>query len=97
MKLVDKEILLAQRQEKNSKMEAQRKKKLERQRQEEAQQAAKLARTHVRPSEMFQTVEYIEWDEQGIPTKTREGEMLSKSRRKRLEKEYANQCKIFRG
>lgn len=42
---------------------------------------------------MFQTEEYSAWDADGIPTKDKDGEELTKSRRKKLVKDWERQKK----
>jgi len=98
VKLVDRETLIKQREEK---LEKERQKRL----QKEAKQAAaakkraeKLAKGKTPPNELFKTEEYkklySEWDENGMPTKDIEGKELSKSAVKKLTKLYNNQVKL---
>jgi len=98
VKLVDRETLIKQREEK---LEKERQKKL----QKEAKQAAaakkraeKLAKGKTPPNELFKTEEckklYSEWDENGMPTKDIEGKELSKSAVKKLNKLYNAQVKL---
>ena len=44
--------------------------------------------------EMFRTEEYGEWDQDGIPIKDREGNEITKSRGKKLRKEWERQRKL---
>lgn len=44
--------------------------------------------------EMYKTEEYAEWDENGIPTKDSKGEEVTKSRRKKLQKDWERQKKL---
>lgn len=94
IKFVPKEELLAQREEKAAK-----------EREKLAQkEAAKLARekleqekeekAKLKPEDMFRDERFIEWDAEGIPTKTKDGEEVTKSARKKMEKEWKNQKKI---
>ncbi|TPX56049.1 cysteine---tRNA ligase [Powellomyces hirtus] len=98
VKLVDKELLIKQRDEKRQREAAKLKEKEARLKAEAAKRAEKLAKGKVAPSEMFKTEEqrkeYSEWDQEGIPTKDAAGEPLSKSRRKKVEKEFATQGKL---
>ncbi|KAJ3020387.1 hypothetical protein HKX48_000856 [Thoreauomyces humboldtii] len=98
VKLVDKEILAKQREEKKQRELEKLREKDERAKQEAAKRAEKLAKGKLAPSDMFKTEEqrneYSEWDEQGIPTKDAQGEALTKSRRKKVEKEAAAQAKL---
>jgi cysteinyl-tRNA synthetase len=48
------------------------------------------------PAQMFRQMDlYSEWDEKGIPTKLKDGTELTKSNRKKLEKEYSKQVVAF--
>lgn len=44
--------------------------------------------------EMYKTDEYAEWDENGIPTKDAKGEEVTKSRKKKLQKDWEKQKKL---
>lgn len=44
--------------------------------------------------EMYKTEEYVEWDENGIPTKDAKGEEVTKSRKKKLQKDWERQKKL---
>ena len=44
--------------------------------------------------EMYKTDEYAEWDENGIPTKDVKGEEVTKSRKKKLQKDWEKQKKL---
>ncbi|KAH8656562.1 tRNA synthetases class I (C) catalytic domain-containing protein [Tricladium varicosporioides] len=94
IKFVPKEELLAQREEKAAK-----------EREKLAQkEAAKLAReklerekeekAKLKPDDMFRDDRFTEWDAEGIPTRTKDGEEVTKSARKKMEKEWKNQKKI---
>lgn len=63
--------------------------KLEEQRKQEKLQKAKIP-----PGELFKTDEFTAWDENGIPTADKEGEPLSKSMKKKLQKQYDAQKKL---
>lgn len=45
-------------------------------------------------SAMFRTAEYTAWDENGIPTKDAKGEDVTKSKQKKLQKDWAKQKKL---
>lgn len=45
-------------------------------------------------TELFKTTEFSAWDENGIPTKDAKGEDVSKSRQKKLQKDWAKQKKL---
>jgi cysteinyl-tRNA synthetase len=44
--------------------------------------------------EMFKTPEFSAWDENGLPTKDASGEELTKSRQKKLQKDWQRQKKL---
>lgn len=44
--------------------------------------------------EMYKMEEYTEWDENGIPTKDAKGEEVTKSRKKKLQKDWERQKKL---
>ncbi len=63
----------------------------------EAKRLEKLEKGRLSPSELFKGekgAEYSAWDEQGLPTKTKEGEDLPKSRVKKNQKEWDAQKKL---
>ncbi|KAJ3275281.1 hypothetical protein HDV01_001008 [Terramyces sp. JEL0728] len=94
IKLVDKNILLQQRNEKLEKEAQKQREKQDRVAAEAARQAERLAKGKTPPSELFKTPEYSEWDEQGLPTKDKEGAEVSKSKKKTLKKEFDKQAKL---
>lgn len=47
--------------------------------------------------DMFRTSEYSEWDENGVPTKDAKGEEVTKSKRKKLIKDWERQKKLHEG
>jgi cysteinyl-tRNA synthetase len=49
------------------------------------------------PLQMFRTEEYGEWDESGIPTRDAKGEEVTKTRRKKLTKDWERQKKLHDG
>ena len=69
--------------------------KLKRER-EEAEKKAKLAeQAKINPLDMFRTEEYSAWDEEGLPTKDREGADVPKGKTKKLKKEWEKQKKLY--
>lgn len=58
---------------------------------EETSKADKGKQDHMT---MFRTEEYSAWDEDGIPTKDKDGEEITKSRRKKLTKDWERQKKL---
>ncbi|KAI9890305.1 MAG: hypothetical protein M1814_004215 [Vezdaea aestivalis] len=61
--------------------------------QREVQAKALAERSQIDEREMFRTAEYSAWDKQGLPTHDREGKELTKSRQKKLCKEWEAQKK----
>lgn len=55
------------------------------------QQEEKSKLSHL---EMFKTAEYSAWDENGIPTKDSKGEDVTKSKQKKLQKDWVKQKKL---
>ncbi|BGP26154.1 cysteinyl-tRNA synthetase [Rhodotorula toruloides] len=62
----------------------------------EAKRLERLEKGRMPPTEMFRsnTAEYTAWDEQGLPTKDKDGNELPKSRGKKLKKEWDMQKKL---
>nr|XP_021575950.2 cysteine--tRNA ligase, cytoplasmic [Ictidomys tridecemlineatus] len=96
VKLVDRETLLREREEKKRVEEEKRKKKEEAARRKREQEAAKLARMKIPPGEMFlsESDKYSKFDENGLPTHDTEGKELSKGLSKRLRKLYEAQERL---
>jgi len=98
VKLVDRETLIKQREEKLEKEKQKRLQKEAKQAEAAKKRAEKLAKGKTPPNELFKTEEYkklySEWDENGMPTKDIEGKELSKSAVKKLTKLYNNQIKL---
>lgn len=62
---------------------------------EEAEKKAKLAeQAKISHKEMFKTEEYSAWDEDGLPTKDKDGADVAKGRSKKLRKEWEKQKKL---
>jgi cysteinyl-tRNA synthetase len=95
VKLVDKELLQAQKEEQKMKLEIQKQLKLERKQKEQAQLEQRRLKAQLNPSDMFKTDEYSDWDEQGLPLKMKDGEQVTKSKRKKLLKEFEAQTKLY--
>ncbi|XP_018548231.1 cysteine--tRNA ligase, cytoplasmic isoform X2 [Lates calcarifer] len=97
VKLVDKEILLKEREEKKKMEEEKKMKKEEAARKKQEQEMAKLEKMKIPPSEMFraETDKYSKFDEQGFPTHDAEGKELSKGHSKKLRKLYEAQEKLY--
>lgn len=59
----------------------------------ELKRLERVGKGKVAPSDLFRTVDYSAWDDNGIPTKNRVGEDLPKSKTKKLIKEWEVQKK----
>ncbi|KAF9894014.1 hypothetical protein FE257_008986 [Aspergillus nanangensis] len=72
--------------------------KLEAKQKREAEEAEKRRllneKAKISHLEMFKTPEYSAWDENGVPTKDKDGEEVAKNKRKKLVKEWERQKKI---
>ncbi|KAL8821922.1 MAG: hypothetical protein Q9191_007216 [Dirinaria sp. TL-2023a] len=82
-------------------LRAARAEKEERERQKQAakeerekQAAAKADKGRLSHLDMFRTHEYSAWNEEGLPTRDRAGAEITKSREKKLRKEWAAQKKL---
>ena len=94
VKMMDKSILLQQKQEKLTKEFEKNREKEEKKRLQQLLLKSRLERSAIKPSEMFQNAEYSSWDANGLPLTDSNGVELSKSKRKKLEKEYNAQVKL---
>ncbi|XP_043915332.1 cysteine--tRNA ligase, cytoplasmic [Protopterus annectens] len=96
VKLVDKETLLKEKEEKKKAEEEKKRKKEEASRKKQEQEAAKLAKMKVPPSEMFKCEmdKFSQFDEHGFPTHDAEGKELSKGQTKKLRKLFEAQEKL---
>ena len=83
-----------QREEKQQREQQKQAEKEARAKAQAQKKAERLEQGRVAPTVMFKTAEYSAWDEKGIPTLDSEGNEVSKSKRKKLEKEYALQTKL---
>ncbi|KAI5626208.1 cysteine--tRNA ligase, cytoplasmic [Silurus asotus] len=97
VKLVDRETLLKEKEEKKKLEEEKRKKKEEAARKKQEQEMAKLAKMKMPPSEMFRSEKdkYSNFDDTGFPTHDAEGKELSKGQAKKLRKLYEAQEKLY--
>ncbi|KAL3279547.1 hypothetical protein HHI36_017054 [Cryptolaemus montrouzieri] len=98
VKLVDKDILLKEKEaKKNSELEKQRKKE-ERQAALAAADAAREALRKIPPSEMFKKEidKYSKFDETGLPTHDIDGKEISKGQLKKLQKLHQQQEKRYK-
>ncbi|XP_019407545.1 PREDICTED: cysteine--tRNA ligase, cytoplasmic isoform X2 [Crocodylus porosus] len=97
VKLVDRDTLLKEREEKKKIEEERKRKKEEAARKKQEQEAAKLAKMKIPPNEMFKLEQdkYSKFDENGFPTHDTEGKELSKGQMKKLKKLYEAQEKLY--
>merc|ERR1712131_38875 len=98
VKLVDRETLLREKEEKIKMEEEKKRKKEEALKKKQEQEAAKLAKMKIPASEMFrsETDKYSIFDDTGFPTHDAEGKELSKGQAKKLRKLYEAQEKLHR-
>lgn len=60
----------------------------------EKEEKERLEKGKLSHLEMFRTSEFSEWDEEGLPTKDKEGKEVAKSRSKKLRKDWERQKKL---
>ncbi|XP_075401332.1 cysteine--tRNA ligase, cytoplasmic [Tenrec ecaudatus] len=96
VKLVDRDALLAEREEKRRVEEEKRRRKEEAARKRQEQEAAKLAKMRVPAREMFlpELDKYSQFDDSGLPTHDAEGKELSKGQSKKLRKLWEAQERL---
>uniref|UniRef100_A0A0M3JXA8 Cysteine--tRNA ligase, cytoplasmic n=1 Tax=Anisakis simplex TaxID=6269 RepID=A0A0M3JXA8_ANISI len=95
VKLVNRETLIREQQQKRDVEMAKQLEKERKQKEKEEREAAK----RIPPNEMFkrgdEATKYSKYDERGIPTHGADGEEISKKQRKKLEKLYETQKKNY--
>ncbi|XP_006893438.1 PREDICTED: cysteine--tRNA ligase, cytoplasmic [Elephantulus edwardii] len=98
VKLVDRETLLREREERKRVEEEKRRKKEEAARRKQEQEAAKLAKMRIPPREMFlsESDKYSKFDDTGLPTHDTDGKEISKGQAKKLKKLWEAQEKLHR-
>lgn len=97
LKLVGREALLKEREEK-ARQEQQKRLEKERRRLEQLKvEAEREAQRRVAPHQMFRgdTDKYSQWDDKGMPTHDKEGKEVSKGQLKKLQKLYQAQEKKY--
>jgi len=99
VKLVNPEVLIRARDEKEKAAKAKAAKKAQQAEVERAKRIAKLEKGRVAPSEMFKPPnvaegEYGSWNDEGVPLTDGQGVELSKSKAKNLRKEWDVQKKL---
>lgn len=89
IKLVDKDELIRERENKLKQEEAKRLEKEKKKAQAEAKQAARDAKSLIPPWDMFKGDDkWSKFDDKGIPTHDKQGEEISKAQLKKLQKLY---------
>lgn len=95
VKLVSREELIKQREKKLAIIAEKEAKKAAAAAERERKRLERLEKGKLAPEEMFkQSDEFSQFDEQGIPTHTKDGQEVAKSRKKKLLKEYEMQKKL---
>ncbi len=89
IRLVTRELRATKEQE-----QAREQKKQEDRAKREKDAAVKAEKGRLNHKEMFQTPEFSAWDDDGLPTRDKEGEEITKSRRKKLQKDWERQKKL---
>ncbi|QPG77219.1 hypothetical protein FOA43_004626 [Brettanomyces nanus] len=95
----EKTEMFEQQEEKAKQAEEAQKRKLQQKKANEVKERARLEKAGIDPKEMYKDEigcgKYSDWDGDGIPTKDKEGEELSKSARKKLIKKWKQQAKLY--
>ncbi|KAI8375559.1 cysteinyl-tRNA synthetase [Blakeslea trispora] len=95
VKLVPREELIQIREKKLAMAAEKEAKKAAAAAERERKRLEKLEKGKLSPQEMFKnSEEFSKFDESGFPTHTKDGEEVTKSRKKKLQKEYDNQKKL---
>ncbi|KAL9133598.1 MAG: hypothetical protein Q9175_005223 [Cornicularia normoerica] len=74
--------------------QARERKKQEDKEKREKEAAVNAEKGRLNHEEMFRTLEFSAWDDDGLPTKDKDGEEVTKSRRKKLQKDWERQKKL---
>ena len=74
--------------------QAKERKKQEEKKKREKEAAAKLEKGCLSHKEMFRIPDFSAWDDDGLPTKDREGEEITKSKKKKLQKDWERQKRL---
>lgn len=94
VKLVPAEQLRAARDEKAAAARDKADKKAASQAAAEKKRREKLEKGRTPPSQLYRTEEYSKWDEEGLPTHDAKGEEVTKSKLKKLKKDFDLQQKL---
>ncbi|XP_062326673.1 cysteine--tRNA ligase, cytoplasmic isoform X1 [Osmerus eperlanus] len=97
VKLVDREMLLKEKEDKKRMEEEKKSKKAEAARKKQEQEATKLAKMKIPPCDLFrsETDKYSSFDDAGLPTHDIEGQEISKGQAKKLRKLQEAQEKLY--
>lgn len=90
----EKDEIMKINEEKLQKEAEKQSKKLEQLRLQEAKKQERLEKAKISPQDMFKNDLYSEWDEDGIPTKDKDGNEVTKSMNKKLKKQWLAQKKL---
>ncbi|SMN19749.1 similar to Saccharomyces cerevisiae YNL247W Cysteinyl-tRNA synthetase [Maudiozyma saulgeensis] len=91
----EKQEIVKFNEEKEAREEAKRLKKLEQQKLKEQKEQEKKEKAKVSPLEMFKNNDlYSAWDDNGMPTKDKDGNDVTKSMTKKLKKQWDQQKKL---
>ncbi|CCF58022.1 hypothetical protein KAFR_0D03740 [Kazachstania africana CBS 2517] len=91
----EKNEIISINQEKEAREEAKKLKKLQQQKLNEQKERERKEKAKVSPLEMFKNGDlYSEWDNEGIPTKDKDGNEITKSMTKKLKKQWEQQRKL---
>ncbi|CCD25716.1 cysteine--tRNA ligase NDAI_0F03980 [Naumovozyma dairenensis CBS 421] len=90
----EKNEMLKLNEEKLVKEQAKAQRKLEQERLKKQKEEERREKARVSPLEMFKTDAYSAWDEQGLPTKDKDGNDVTKSMTKKLKKQWDQQNKL---
>lgn len=82
---LDRELIRA-REEKEQRDREKAEAKAKREREAEEERRKKAEQAKINPLDLFKTEEYTEWDDEGLPTKDKEGKPLPKNASKKLKK-----------
>ena len=74
--------------------QAKEQRKREDKKKREAEAAAKAEKGRLSHKDMFRSPEFSAWDDDGLPTKDKDGEEITKSKRKKLQKDWERQKKL---
>ncbi|KAL5313531.1 hypothetical protein ACEPPN_017951 [Leptodophora sp. 'Broadleaf-Isolate-01'] len=95
IKFIPKAELLAQKEEKAAKEREKAAQKEQARLDRQKAELEKAEKAKINPLDMFRNDNWSDWDADGIPTKTKAGEDVSKNLRKKLTKDFEKQKKTY--